>query len=80
MTQTLPHRLLEPRSNFDMGFRAFERCAPRIYNKLPSDIKDCVRIDLFKKKLKTYLFTEAYDLSGMRIKPWSLEENTTSSK
>ncbi len=34
---TDPHTLLEPRSNFDMGFRAFERCAPRIYNKLPSE-------------------------------------------
>lgn len=65
---TDPHRLLEPRSNFDMGFRAFERCAPRIYNKLPSELKNCTKIDTFKKKLKTYLFKEAYDLSSMVIK------------
>ena len=65
---TDPHRLLEPRSNFNMGFRAFERCAPRIYNKLPSDIKNCAKIDTFKKKLKTYLFREAYDFGGMKIK------------
>ena len=63
-----PHRLLEPRSNSNMGFRAFERCAPRIYNKLPSDVKNCAKLDTFKKKLKTFLFKEAYDLSDMRIK------------
>ncbi len=45
------HRLLEPRSNSNMGFRAFERCAPRIYNKLANDIKYCAKMDVFKKKL-----------------------------
>ena len=48
-----PHGLLEPRSNFNMGFRAFKRCAPRIYNKLPSDNKKFAKLDTFKKKLKT---------------------------
>ncbi len=62
------HRLHEPRSNSNMGLRAFEGCAPRIYNKLPSNIKDCAKMDVFKKKLKTYLFQEAYDLNSMEIK------------
>ncbi len=51
-----------------MGFRAFERCAPMIYKKLPREIKDCAKMDVFKKKLKTYLFQEAYDHNGMEIK------------
>ncbi len=62
------HRLLEPRSNSNMEFRTFERCAPRIYNKLPIDIKDCAKMDAFKKKLKTYLFQEAYDLNSIESK------------
>ena len=62
------HRLLEPRSNFDIGFRAFERCAPRLYNKLPSDIKECFETSDFKKKLKTYLFREAYDCGSKTMK------------
>ncbi|MPC74145.1 hypothetical protein E2C01_068494 [Portunus trituberculatus] len=63
-----PYRLHEPRYNLDMGCRAFARCAPRIYNKLPSDFKGRARIDIFKKKLKTYLFKEVYDFNGMEIK------------
>ncbi len=43
------HRLLEPRSNSNMGLREFERYAPRIYNKLPRDIKDCAKVDVFKR-------------------------------
>ena len=62
------HRLLEPRSNLEIGFRAFERCAPRLYNKLPTEIKDCTKMDTFKKQLKTYLFKESYDFNGMEIK------------
>lgn len=51
-----------------MGFRAFERCVPRVYDRLPSGNKDWFRIDMFKKKLKTHLFKEAYDLNGKTIK------------
>ena len=65
---TDPHRLLEPRSNLEIGFRAFERCAPRLYNKLPTELKDCSKMDIFKKQLKTYLFKEAYDFNGMEIR------------
>ncbi|MPC29080.1 hypothetical protein E2C01_022297 [Portunus trituberculatus] len=36
-------------------------------NKLPSEIKGCARIDIFKKKLKTYLFKEVYDFNGLEI-------------
>ena len=56
------HRLSEPRANLVLGTRAFENSAPRLYNKLPKDIKDSYNIEVFKKKLKTYLFRQCYDL------------------
>ena len=56
------HRLFEPRANLVLGTRAFENSAPRLYNKLPKDIKDSYNIEVFKKKLKTYLFRQCYDL------------------
>ena len=56
------YRLLEPRSNKRIGDRAFENCAPRLFNKLPIEIKDSPNIEQFKKKLKTFLFNESYDL------------------
>ena len=56
------HRLLEPRANLELGMRAFENSAPRLYNKLPQDIKESGNIEVFKKGLKTYLFRTCYDL------------------
>ena len=56
------HRLLEPRANLELGMRAFENSAPRLYNKLPQDIKESGNIEVFKKRLKTYLFRTCYDL------------------
>ena len=47
--------------------RCFAYCAPRIYNSLPSDVKNESTVYSFKKKLKTYLFTESYDLNTLRI-------------
>ena len=64
---TEPHRLHEPRVNHELGFRAFENCAPRLFNKLPISVKNTDNIDVFKKRLKTYLFSEAYDLREKRI-------------
>ena len=39
------------------GRRAFEYCAPRLWNSLPMDIRKSVSISIFKKSLKTYFFT-----------------------
>ena len=39
------------------GDRAFSVCAPKLWNNLPSDVKSSPSIDIFKKKLKTYLFS-----------------------
>ena len=63
------NRLVEPRSNTNLGFRAFARCAPRLYNKLPICIKNCENLSTFKKKLKTHLFNDAYDVGDLSINP-----------
>jgi len=38
------------------GKRAFSVAAPTLWNSIPIDIKTSTSIDIFKKKLKTYLF------------------------
>ena len=62
------HRLTEPRARTNLGARAFSNCAPRLYNKLPNQLKECVNLANFKKKLKTYLFEKCYDMENMVIK------------
>ena len=46
------HRLFEPRTNRCSGERSFQYSAPRLYNKLPVEIKDNENISQFKKKTK----------------------------
>ena len=42
------------------GSRAFSVSGPVLWNSLPYDIKSSENIEIFKKKLKTHLFREAY--------------------
>ena len=49
-----------PRTRLKFGERAFSVAAPLVWNRLPSDIRDISSTPLFKKKLKTYLFSVAY--------------------
>ena len=49
-----------PRTRLKFGERAFCVAAPLVWNRLPSDIRDISSTPLFKKKLKTYLFSAAY--------------------
>lgn len=42
------------------GDRAFSVAGPRMWNKLPSSVKDCSSIDAFKRNLKTLLFKDAF--------------------
>ena len=65
-----PHRLDEPRSNLEIGTRGFMRCAPRLYNRLPEDIKSSENQEIFKKRLKTHLFIECYDLEEKSIRDY----------
>ena len=43
------------------GGRAFENVAPRLWNELPSDIRQAETNNQFRSKLKTHLFTQYYD-------------------
>jgi len=58
------NRLLdEPRANLKMhGERAFSVAPPRLWNKLPLQIRLSSSEAVFKATLKTYLFKHAFDL------------------
>ena len=43
-----------------IGDRAFSAYAPKIWNKVPYDIRTIVSIDSFKTALKTFLFKRFY--------------------
>ena len=61
------HRLNEPRARTNLGARAFSHCAPRLYNKLPNNLKECANVAIFRKKLKTYIFGKCYDMVDKTI-------------
>ena len=44
------------------GDRAYSVAAPKLWNKLPSDIRLSSSVTVFKTKLKIYLFTNSFDL------------------
>ena len=53
--------LVEPKvSMATYGDRAYSAAAPRLWNKLPDNIKLSKSVDSFKKALKTYLFVDAF--------------------
>ena len=62
-----PHRLNEPRMNKETGTRSFKYNAPRLFNSLPRSVKDSGNLNVFKKRLKTFLFSECYDLETKEI-------------
>ena len=43
------------------GERAFAHCAPKLWNMLPNDMRTCGTLEIFKKRLKTYLFKRTFD-------------------
>ena len=55
-----PYRLEEPRSRTNIGTRAYERSAPRFFNKLPLGVKQSPNCSVFKKRLKTHVFADCY--------------------
>ena len=63
------NRLLEPRFRRECGRRAFANSAPRLYNNLPSFVRAAETAALFKKRLKTHLFTLSYDLINEEMRP-----------
>ena len=62
-----PYRLHEPRAIGERGFanRSFSYIVPCLYNKLPITIKLIDSLNTFKSHLKAFLFSCAYDQSGL---------------
>ena len=56
------HLIKENRVKTKYGSRAFENCGPLLWNSLPVNIRKTTCIIDFKKKLKTVLFQQAYNL------------------
>ena len=58
-----PYRLEEPRATSERLFseRAFSYIVPRLLNRLPVSLKEADSVELFKPKLKTFMFARAID-------------------
>ena len=70
ITRYLPSRSLRSSSTLSLnpvsfnlktyGSRTFSVTAPKLWKKLPDDIRPCENLSLFKRKLKTYLSKNFY--------------------
>ena len=47
--------------------RSFKYNAPKLFNNLPKSVKDSENLQVFKKRLKTYLCNECYDLDAKTV-------------
>jgi len=56
--------LSQPSSRTTLANRAFRCSAPAVWNSLPKTVVDSDSIAVFKSKLKTFLFSQAYSLSS----------------
>ena len=52
--------LVVPRTNLVFGNRGFSVAAPAAWNTLPNSIKCAPSLDIFKERLKTYLFSKSF--------------------
>ena len=55
--------LLDPRTSLKFVERAFSVAGPTAWNSLPTDIKTISSYSVFKRKLKTFIFTKVYKMS-----------------
>ena len=54
--------LVEPQTNLaTYGDVCFSKVAPKLWNSLPYELRAIESLELFKKKLKTFLFTKFYE-------------------
>ena len=51
-----------PSTTSSAGDRAFQSCAPKLWNSLPSDMKQCHNLQTFKRMLKTFLFRKSFKI------------------
>ena len=63
-------KLVEPfMSRLTSIERCFEFSAPRMFNSLPLILKKAENGNVFKRDLKTFIFTQAYDLETNEVRP-----------
>ena len=64
------YHLCEPRAVGENNFanRSFSYAAPRLYKKLPLSLKQIESVDTLKKLLKSFFFSQAYDLSNHTVR------------
>ena len=64
-----PYRLHKPTAIGERGFanRSFSYIGPCLYNKLPITNKEIDSLNTFKSHLKAFLFSRAYDQSGLTV-------------
>ena len=43
------------------GQRAFSYVAASLWNSIPGNIRNCVRVEIFKTRLTSFLFKEAFN-------------------
>ena len=55
-------RLEEPNFNMNLWPASVLHCCPRLWNKLPFEVRACSDVNLSKSKLKTFLFKKVYDI------------------
>ena len=48
------------KTKITLGDRAFISAAPKLWNSLPSSIRNASSVNLFKSKLKSHLFQESF--------------------
>ena len=53
--------LKKPRTKTNTGIRSFQYSAPEIWNSLPLSARQSESVVIFRKRLKTHLFSLAYD-------------------
>ena len=56
-----PWTLAVPRHQRQYGSRSFRTFGARLWNTLPADLRNPLTVPVFKKKLKTFLFRQAYN-------------------
>jgi len=63
LTISLSHHVLfcEPRVNSSFGDRAFFKCGPKLWNSLPTTIRNIRNLSTFKSSLKYFLFNNCVD-------------------
>ena len=64
-----PYRLFEPRAVRERVFaeRSFVYAAPRLYNRLPVQVKQQTSVLSFKTHLKSFLFLQSYDTTNNSV-------------